>query len=72
MMRVLCDVCFEETGGKNAIPVSIKSGAIRIRTHLCPDCIALADDVQEVMARMFVGDPPPLPDGVCNKVEDRA
>lgn len=45
MMQIVCGVCGEENGySKSAISVSVKSGTIRIRTHLCPDCIAAAED----------------------------
>ncbi len=47
MMQIVCGVCGNENGySKSAISVSVKSGAIRIRTHLCLDCMAQAEDAR--------------------------
>ena len=65
VLHVVCGVCGEATGdySKTAIQVTVKSGKLRIRTWLCSDCMAKAEDAQEESAvwQVHTTDPAMLP-----------
>lgn len=60
MSRIVCGVCLlEGRGYVTAIEVEVTSGELRIRTWLCPDCMAKAEDGRHYEMAIFQSETPP-------------